>query len=73
MPLSLLEFVERWKASSLSERSGAQSHFNELCEVLGHPQPAAAMQTGSTTDSVRKRGERRFSDLLNNNVARLRC
>ena len=46
MPLSLPEFVERWKASTLSERAAAQSHFIDLCEVLGHPHPAAADQTG---------------------------
>ena len=46
MPLSLPEFVERWKVSVLTERSGAQSHFIDLCEVLGHPHPAAADQTG---------------------------
>lgn len=45
-PLSLTEFIERWKASSLSERSAAQSHFIDLCEVLGQPHPAAADQTG---------------------------
>jgi hypothetical protein len=27
MPLSLLEFAARWKASILNERSAAQSHF----------------------------------------------
>jgi len=48
MPLSLLEFVERWKASTLSERAAAQSHFIDLCEVLGHPHPAAADQTGES-------------------------
>jgi hypothetical protein len=48
MPLSLPEFVERWKASTLSERSAAQSHFIDLCEVLGHPHPAAADQTGDS-------------------------
>ena len=48
MPLSLVEFVERWKASTLTERSGAQSHFIDLCEVLGHPHPAAADQTGDS-------------------------
>lgn len=48
MPLSLPEFVERWKASTLSERAAAQSHFIDLCEVLGHPHPAAADQTGET-------------------------
>ena len=45
-PLSLPEFVERWKASTLSERAAAQSHFIDLCEVLGQPHPAAADQTG---------------------------
>jgi hypothetical protein len=27
MPLSLAEFVERWKAVTLTERAAAQSHF----------------------------------------------
>jgi type II restriction/modification system DNA methylase subunit YeeA len=48
MPLSLLEFVERWKASTLSERAAAQSHFIDLCEVLGQPHPAAADHSGDT-------------------------
>ncbi len=48
MPLSLPEFVERWKASTLSERAAAQSHFIDLCEVLGQPHPAAADQTGES-------------------------
>ncbi len=47
-PLSLPEFAERWKASTLSERAAAQSHFIDLCEVLGQPHPAAADQTGET-------------------------
>ena len=46
MPLNPLEFVTRWKASTLSERAGAQSHFNDLCEILGQPHPAAADQKG---------------------------
>ncbi len=48
MPLSLAEFVERWKAVTLTERSAAQSHFIDLCEVLGQPHPAAADQTGES-------------------------
>ncbi len=48
MPLSLPEFVERWKACTLTERAAAQSHFIDLCEVLGQPHPAAADQTGDT-------------------------
>ena len=48
MPLSLPEFVTRWRASCLSERSGAPQHFCDLCDVLGHPHPAAVDQTGET-------------------------
>jgi type II restriction/modification system DNA methylase subunit YeeA len=47
-PLSLPEFVERWKASTLSERAAAQSHFIDLCEVLGQPHPAAADHSGGS-------------------------
>jgi hypothetical protein len=46
MPLSLSAFVDRWKIAALSERSGAQSHFLDLCEMLGEPHPAAADSTG---------------------------
>jgi len=48
MPLSLAEFVTRWKASTLTERAAAQSHFIDLCEVLHQPHPAAADQTGDS-------------------------
>ncbi len=46
MPLSLPEFVNQWKASTLTERAAAQSHFIDLCEVLHQQRPAAADQTG---------------------------
>jgi hypothetical protein len=47
MPLSLLEFVPRWKDSILKERSAAQSHFAEshfidLCDVLGDSNPTGS-------------------------------
>jgi hypothetical protein len=48
MPISLPEFVDRWKASTLSERAAAHSHFIDLCEVLNHPRPAAVDQTGES-------------------------
>ena len=48
MALSLPEFVQRWKASTLTERAAAQSHFIDLCEVLRQPHPAAADQTGDS-------------------------
>ncbi len=48
MPLSIPEFVARYKASTLTERAAAQSHFIDLCDVLGQAHPAAADQTGDT-------------------------
>jgi hypothetical protein len=46
MRLALAEFVRRWKINSQSERSTAQSHFLDLCEMLGEPHPAAADSVG---------------------------
>ena len=44
----LLNLSTRWKASTLTERAAAQSHFIDLCEVLDQPHPAAADQTGES-------------------------
>lgn len=33
------EFQRKWIASELKERSASQSHFNDLCAVLGVPTP----------------------------------
>jgi type II restriction/modification system DNA methylase subunit YeeA len=46
--LSIPEFVARWQRSTLSERSAAQSHFIDLCEILGQPRPAEVDQEGNT-------------------------
>ncbi|MDR3749987.1 MAG: hypothetical protein P4K94_00735 [Terracidiphilus sp.] len=46
MPLPIAEFVHRWKINSQSERAGAQSHFIDLCDMLGEKHPAAADSTG---------------------------
>jgi type II restriction/modification system DNA methylase subunit YeeA len=40
------QFAERWRLASLSERSGAQSHFIDLCQMLGESHPAAADAIG---------------------------
>jgi type II restriction/modification system DNA methylase subunit YeeA len=36
------EFIAKWRGSELSERAAAQSHFNDLCSVLGVPGPTPA-------------------------------
>ncbi|MCK4598313.1 class I SAM-dependent DNA methyltransferase [Candidatus Bipolaricaulota bacterium] len=42
------EFVDKWRRSKLTERSAAQSHFNDLCRMLGQPTPAKADPKGAT-------------------------
>ena len=32
-------FIAKWKASTLTERSASQSHFNDLCDVLEVEKP----------------------------------
>lgn len=39
-------FIEKWSRSELRERQGSQSHFNDLCALLGEPTPAEADPTG---------------------------
>ncbi len=34
------EFISKWRASTLTERSASQQHFLDLCELLGEPKPA---------------------------------
>src|ERR1035437_853438 len=46
MPLALADFVPRWKAFPQTENAGSQSHFLDLCELLGQPPPAAADSAG---------------------------
>jgi len=41
------EFVDKWRRSKLTERSAAQSHFNDLCRMLGQPTPAKADPEGA--------------------------
>src|SRR5206468_5944557 len=45
--LSVAEFVARWQRSTLSERSAAQSHFIDLCDVLDQRRPAEVDQEGN--------------------------
>ena len=40
------EFIAKWRASELKERSAAQEHFIDLCRLLGEPTPAEADPKG---------------------------
>ena len=40
------EFVRKWRGMSLKERSASQSHFNDLCHMLGWPTPTDADKEG---------------------------
>ena len=40
------EFIAKWRASELKERSASQEHFIDLCKLLGEPTPAEADPTG---------------------------
>jgi hypothetical protein len=42
------QFIQKWSAASLSERSAAQQHFLDVCALLGELTPAAADPTGET-------------------------
>ena len=42
------EFITKWSASELKERSASQEHFIDLCRLLGEPTPAEADPTGET-------------------------
>jgi hypothetical protein len=42
------QFIRKWTASTLSEKSAAQQHFLDLCALLGELPPAEADPTGET-------------------------
>ena len=45
--LSAQQFVAKWRQAELKERSASQSHFNDLCALLGQPAPTDADPTGT--------------------------
>ena len=36
------KFIDIWRKNTLKERNGSQSHFNQLCDLLGVIPPAMA-------------------------------
>lgn len=46
--MTIPEFIAKWRKVDLKERSAAQEHFIDLCNVFDHPTPAASDPTGAT-------------------------
>jgi hypothetical protein len=42
------QFIKKWRGVELKERSASQSHFNDLCALLGEPDPISADKTGDS-------------------------
>lgn len=40
------EFISKWRATELKERSASQSHFNDICRLLGVDDPVTADPKG---------------------------
>jgi type II restriction/modification system DNA methylase subunit YeeA len=40
------QFIAKWQSTDLKERAAAQSHFNDLCELLDEPKPTDADPKG---------------------------
>jgi len=46
--MTISEFIAKWRKVELKERSAAQEHFIDLCNVFDHPTPATADPTGES-------------------------
>ena len=40
-------FIDKWRGADLKERSAAQTHFNDLCRLLGVDDPVTADPKGT--------------------------
>ena len=45
--ISPQEFVNKWRQVTANEKKMAQSHFNDLCRLIGHATPLEADPKGS--------------------------
>ncbi len=68
MPIDLLNFVRKWNASTLTERSAAPQHFRDLCEVLDVPHPTQTDEIGANYTYEKRvakagTGEEGFADV----------
>lgn len=44
--MSIPEFVARWSGVTLTERAASQSHFHDVCRLVGHQTPTEADPKG---------------------------
>jgi hypothetical protein len=67
MAMSPEEFIAKWRGSQLTEKAAAQSHFIDLCSVLGVPSPTDVDRHGTEytfEKSTRKIGDTQgFADV----------
>lgn len=45
--MTVAEFIAKWRHHDLTERASAQTHFNDLCSLVGHPDPVTADPQGT--------------------------
>jgi type II restriction/modification system DNA methylase subunit YeeA len=68
MPIDILNFVRKWNASALTERSAASQHFRDLCEALDVPHPTQSDEIGASYTYEKRvakagTGEQGFADV----------
>lgn len=67
MPMTIADFIQKWRHTQLTERSAAQQHFLDLCEVFDHPKPAEADPAGEwftfERGAEKQRGGRGWADV----------
>ena len=64
--LTAAQFVKKWSKIQLKERTTAQSHFNDICALVGHKTPLEADPKGEfftfEADTEKPEGERGWAD-----------
>src|SRR3990172_7100425 len=69
--LTATQFVKKWSKIQLKERTTAQSHFNDICALLGHKTPLELDPKGEfftfEADAKKPEGEQGWADAFYNN------
>lgn len=65
--MEVRDFIDTWDHAKLSERSASQTHFLQLCELLGEPKPAEVDPTGESytfeKGAIKTTGARGWADV----------